>query len=219
MVVFQNEHCWVECCFLMLRRIKGCSLPSININKSKIIQTRRIFILDDSASSDLAVTCDCGHSLRFTPTRWRRGQTATWQGLHKGHHSTCCHGDGWWRAQEVNNNIVRSLCYFPWFFFYKDWSKKGGKREMTKEFSKNESSPKCHFVNPSWFLSLFDLMTSSRHLTLTSRPRLRGVKPVWVCVWMYEKMNESSGHVNGSNHNDIPLMMRYIKTMLIMVPM
>lgn len=58
---------------------------------------------------------------------------------------------------------------------------------MIKEFSKNERSPKCHFVNPSWFLSLIDLMTSSRHPTLTSRgrPRLRGVRPVWVCVCVY----------------------------------
>lgn len=141
MVVFQNEHCWVECCFLMLRRIKGCSLPSININKSKIIQTRRIFILDDSASSDLAMTCDCGHSLRFTPTRWRRGQTATWQGLHKGHHSTCCHGDGWWRTQEVNNNIVRSLCYFPWFFSVRTEVKKEEKEKWPKSSLKMRAVP------------------------------------------------------------------------------
>lgn len=157
--------------FLMLRRIKGCSLPSTNINRNKIIQNQGIFIRDDSASSDLAVTCDCGHSLRFTPTRWRRGQTATWQGLHKSHHSTCCHGDGWWRAQEVNNNGVRTLLLFLVFFSVRTEIKKGGKRGMIQEFSKNERSPKCHFVSPSWFLSLFDLMTSSRHLTLTSRGR------------------------------------------------
>lgn len=45
MVVSQNEHCCVECCFLMLRRIKGCSLPTTNINKSRIIKNKPI--LDD----------------------------------------------------------------------------------------------------------------------------------------------------------------------------
>lgn len=98
---------WALSSWVLLKK-KGCSLPSTNINKSKIIQNNRILVLDASASSDLVVTCDCGHSLRFTPPRWRRGQTSTWQGLRESH-NTCCQGDGCWRTWT-------GYCYFSLFF-------------------------------------------------------------------------------------------------------
>lgn len=86
------------------------------ITKIKIMQNSGISISGASASSDLAVTSDCGHSLRFTPRRWRRGQTSTWQGLLESHRSTGCHGDGWWRTQEVKYNRSRLPCYSFLFF-------------------------------------------------------------------------------------------------------
>lgn len=93
----------------------------------------------------------------------------------------CCHGDVWLEETGSKHKV-------PWFPLL--WTQhrltflllivpQTNKQSLREKKVRNKS----HFLAPSGFLSLFDLLTSSHHLALSSRVRQRSqcMKPTGVC--------------------------------------
>lgn len=109
-------------------------------------------MLSICTSSNLTVTSDCGHNLKFTP----RGADFHVTEVTQRSHSTCCHGDGYWRRQEVNNRVwsVCPRCC------RENWTNKQAKMERRRECESLVSlSPPSLVSLPLWPP---DLVPSSR---------------------------------------------------------
>lgn len=163
------------------------------------MQNSGIFISVASASSDLAVTSDCGHSLRFTPRRWRRGQTSTWRGYSKvtTRPVVMVTADGGHRKQTTTGRD-RPVALF--YFSATTEFKNEEREKLTKNSLKTKELPGVTGSTPSGF-SL--LLTSWPHPIISlSLPRGRAVWNLFVCVRVYGRIKERDG-MNDSIYTDL----------------